>query len=83
VINRVIDHIISKNGKNNKWLSEFIHKVPGAKEKFICYAKRTDDVQLMDRLHEMIEEPISYAAVKMNLKRANLAISAKAKEDEL
>jgi len=85
IINKVIHDILSKRGKNDGWLKDFFGKVPGSWEKFIYYAKRTSDMVLMEKIHDLVEDTtnLSFANVKLTMKWHNEATSVRSKEEEL
>ena len=83
IINKVIEDILVKRGKNDGWLQKFLTEYPIAKEKFVNYAKRKSDFALLDRLYGMFSDITSYANVLHGISRYKLANNPRTKEDEL
>lgn len=74
---------MEKRGKNDQWLQEFITKNPNAKEKFLHFAKRTQDINLLDKLYAMFNDISVYTNVINGLQRYKESQNPRKKEEEL
>ena len=83
IVHKVISKILEKHGQNEEWLKAFLDRMRFAHRKFITYAKREENLDLVKKLRDLMGEIYNFSEVKMMLRRENEISRQKPEEREV
>ena len=82
IVHKVISKILEKHGNDNAWLKNFLEKMKISHRKFIIYAKQEENIELLKKLRDLMEEIYNFSEAKMLLKREGEISKFKEEERE-